>query len=70
MPAGVTWPQYIAFTTAAMLSMLAGSQTVHQYYRPLQDLNVYINKELKNLPENVQVKIRQELQDEGVLNKS
>ncbi|XP_047021430.1 uncharacterized protein LOC124631219 [Helicoverpa zea] len=70
MPAGVTWGQYIAFSSAAMLSMLAGSQIVHQYYKPLRDLNEYINKELRSLPDNVQVKIRQELQDEGILNKT
>ena len=70
MPAGVTWGQYIAFSSAAMLSMFAGSQIVHQYYKPLRDLNDYINRELKSLPDNVQVKIRQELQDEGVLSKS
>lgn len=70
MPAGVTWGQYLTFSSAAMLSMLAGSQVVHQYYKPLQDLNKYINKELQSLPEHVQVKIKQELQEEGVLNKS
>ncbi|XP_075969477.1 ubiquinol-cytochrome c reductase complex assembly factor 6 sloth 2 [Anticarsia gemmatalis] len=70
MPAGVTWGQYLAFSSAAMLSMLAGSQIVHQYYRPLQDLNKYINKELQTLPENVQIQIRKELQEEGVLNNS
>lgn len=70
MPAGVTWGQYIAFSSAAMLSMFAGSQVVHQYYKPLRDLNEYINRELKSLPNNVQAKIRQELQDEGVLSKS
>ncbi|XP_061728521.1 ubiquinol-cytochrome-c reductase complex assembly factor 6 [Cydia pomonella] len=67
MPVGVTWGQYMAFTAAAAFSMLAGSQLVHQYYKPLKDLNEYIYKELKNLPPNVQEKIRQELQDEGVL---
>lgn len=70
MPAGVSWGQYIAFSSAAMVSMLAGSQIVHQYYKPLRDLNDFINKELKNLPDNVQVKIRQELKDEGVLKES
>ncbi|CAK1582004.1 unnamed protein product [Parnassius mnemosyne] len=68
MPAGATWGQYISFSIAAMLSMLTGSQVVHQYYKPLVDLNKYINKELENLPENLQVKIRKELQDDGVLN--
>lgn len=67
MPAGVTWGQYIAFSMASMLSMLAGSQLVHQHYQPLKDLNDYINKELKNLPEHVQVQIRKELREEGVL---
>ncbi|XP_073944113.1 ubiquinol-cytochrome c reductase complex assembly factor 6 sloth 2 [Choristoneura fumiferana] len=68
MPAGVTWGQYISFSAAAMFSMLAGSQLVHQYYKPLQDLNEYLNKEMKNLPSDVQEKIRKELQEEGVLN--
>ncbi|KAM3963560.1 ubiquinol-cytochrome c reductase complex assembly factor 6 sloth 2 [Aphomia sociella] len=67
MPAGVTWGQYISFSVAAMISMLAGSQFVHLYYRPLQDLNRYIDKELNNFPENVQAKIREELKEEGVL---
>lgn len=67
MPAGVTWGQYISFSAAAMLSMLAGSQIVHQYYQPLKNLNEYLNNELKNFPENVQAKIRKELKDEGIL---
>ncbi|XP_047510141.1 uncharacterized protein LOC125053018 [Pieris napi] len=67
MPAGVTWGQYISFTVAAMLSMLAGSQIVHNHYKPLVDLHIYINKELENLPINVQEKIRSELTEEGVL---
>ncbi|XP_026758031.2 protein brawnin [Galleria mellonella] len=67
MPAGVTWGQYISFSVAAMTSMLAGSQVVHLYYRPLQDLNKYIDKELKNFPDHLQHKIREELKEEGVL---
>lgn len=47
MPAGVSWSYYIKFTTCAMLSMLAGSQVVHMYYRPLEDLNEYIEEEMK-----------------------
>lgn len=46
MPAGVSWPQYLKFFSAAMLAMLAGSQTVHIYFKPLSDLDVYIKKEL------------------------
>ncbi|XP_068629299.1 ubiquinol-cytochrome c reductase complex assembly factor 6 [Battus philenor] len=67
MPAGATWGQYISFSLAAMLSMIAGSQIVHQHYKPLVDLNKYINKELEHLPENLQLKIKKELQEEGVL---
>ncbi|XP_017768820.1 PREDICTED: uncharacterized protein C12orf73 homolog [Nicrophorus vespilloides] len=47
MPAGVSWPRYLKFLSAAMLSMFAGSQTVHIYYNPLKDLDVYIEKERK-----------------------
>lgn len=67
MPAGVTWGQYLSFSAAAMLSMFAGSQIVHQYYKPLQNLHEYINRELKSLPANVQLKIKEELKEEGVL---
>uniref|UniRef100_A0A670YM02 Uncharacterized protein n=1 Tax=Pseudonaja textilis TaxID=8673 RepID=A0A670YM02_PSETE len=34
MPAGVSWPKYLKILTAAFLSMLAGAQTVHKFYRP------------------------------------
>jgi len=39
MPAGVSWGQYLRFTAAALLSMMAGSQTVHLIYRPLEGLD-------------------------------
>lgn len=45
MPAGVSWSTYIKFSTAAMLSMLAGSQIIHNIYRPLDDLDTYVEKE-------------------------
>ncbi|XP_016116694.1 ubiquinol-cytochrome-c reductase complex assembly factor 6 [Sinocyclocheilus grahami] len=34
MPAGVSWPRYLRMFTASVLSMFAGAQVVHQYYRP------------------------------------
>ncbi|XP_072943337.1 ubiquinol-cytochrome c reductase complex assembly factor 6 [Epargyreus clarus] len=67
MPVGVSWGRYITYCTAASLSMLTGSQVVHLYFKPMMDLNKYINKELENLPENVQVQIREELKEEGIL---
>ena len=35
MPAGVSLAQYSKFTLSAMITMFAGSQTVHLIYRPL-----------------------------------
>lgn len=47
MPAGVSWGQYIRFTTAAMLSMFAGSQMVHIFYRPLDDFDKYVKEAME-----------------------
>lgn len=49
MPAGVSWSEYLRFATAALLSMFAGSQTVHMYYRPLDDLEVLVEEEKKRM---------------------
>ena len=49
MPAGVSWPQYLKFFVAAMVSMLLGAQTVHVYYRPLGDLNELVEQEVERL---------------------
>ncbi|EDV99977.1 protein BRAWNIN [Drosophila grimshawi] len=45
MPAGVSWGQYTKFLGSALLAMMAGSQAVHLYYKPLDDLPVYIERE-------------------------
>ena len=42
MPAGVSWATYLKFTIAAGLSMVAGAQTVHTFYRPLDHLEEFI----------------------------
>ena len=44
MPAGVSWPTHIKFATAAGLSMVAGAQTVHLFYKPLDDLEIVIKQ--------------------------
>ena len=44
MPAGVSWPTYLKFATAAGLSMVAGAQTVHAFYKPLDDLETVIKQ--------------------------
>lgn len=45
MPAGVSWGQYMKFMASALLAMMAGSQAVHMYYKPLDDLPTYIENE-------------------------
>ncbi|KAM4748613.1 ubiquinol-cytochrome c reductase complex assembly factor 6 [Rhinophrynus dorsalis] len=38
MPAGVSWPRYLKMFGASILSMFAGAEVVHRYYRP--DLSI------------------------------
>ncbi|KAK7102071.1 hypothetical protein V1264_020354 [Littorina saxatilis] len=52
MPAGVTWGTYLKFMTAAMLSMFAGAQTVHVFFKPLDDMAEWVERE--------KVRLRQE----------
>lgn len=49
MPYGTTWPRVLTFFTSAMLSMLAGAQLVHVYYRPLDDLEEYVLEEMQTI---------------------
>lgn len=49
MPAGVTWGVYIRYSCAAFLSMMAGAQFVHVYYRPLEDLEELVKKEKERM---------------------
>ncbi|XP_076448508.1 ubiquinol-cytochrome c reductase complex assembly factor 6-like [Babylonia areolata] len=51
MPAGVTWGRYLRFFTASMLSMFAGAQVVHLIYRPLDDMEEWVEKEKKKKQE-------------------
>jgi hypothetical protein len=44
MPAGVSWGSYLRFTAAALFTMFAGAQIVHVYYKPLGDLDKYVEK--------------------------
>ncbi len=49
MPAGVSLPTYVKFFFASMLSMMAGSQTIHVIYHPLDDLDVLVQKQIEIL---------------------
>lgn len=56
MPAGVPWSQYLKFMSSALISMMAGSHLVHIYYKPLQDLDLYIAQEMKRNKTNEDLK--------------
>jgi hypothetical protein len=49
MPAGVSWPKYLKFFVASMVSMMLGAQAVHVYYRPLDNLNELVQQEIEGL---------------------
>lgn len=51
MPAGVSWPTYLKFVTAASLSMFFGAQVVHNIYRPLDDLDEMVKQEIEKIKE-------------------
>lgn len=38
--------KFITVVVIAMVSMAAGSQMVHQYYQPLNDLEDYVQREI------------------------
>jgi len=59
MPAGVSLSTYLKFATAAFLSMGLGSQCMHMYYRPLDDLEELVeqNKD-KILPEHIKTLLK------------
>ncbi|XP_018336123.1 uncharacterized protein LOC108744716 [Agrilus planipennis] len=45
MPAGTSWSRYMTFFVVALTTMFAGAQCVHVVYRPLDDLDKYIEEE-------------------------
>lgn len=54
MPAGVSWGEYLRFVAAAMISTIAGAQTVHYYYKPLEDFKRLYDCELERRRTSVQ----------------
>lgn len=49
MPGGVPWSTYIKFLCAATFSMFVGAQIVHTVYRPLDDLDELVQKEIEQM---------------------
>lgn len=59
MPAGVSLWTYTKFASSALLSMALGSQAVHQYYKPLQEIEDAIREtNEKALPSEIKEIIR------------
>lgn len=54
MPAGVSWSTYLKFLSAAFLTMMAGSQTVHMVYHPLEGMDALVEKEIQRLKANME----------------
>ena len=42
---GVSWTRFLSFGTAAIFSMFLGAQSVHLVYRPLDDLDYYVDQQ-------------------------
>ncbi|XP_052068517.1 protein brawnin-like [Mytilus californianus] len=49
MPAGVSWSTYLKGVAVMLVSMAAGSQTVHLMYKPLEDLDELVKKEKEKI---------------------
>lgn len=45
MPAGLSMGRYLLVVGSALITMLAGSQSVQKYYQPLSDLDEYVARE-------------------------
>lgn len=49
MPYGQSWPRFLTFSCTALISTFAGSQIVHEYYKPLADMDILIQKEVERI---------------------
>lgn len=47
MSGNISIATYVKFSIIAMASMLFGSQLVHNRYKPLDDLEDYVEKEME-----------------------
>lgn len=48
---------YVKFSLMAITSMMFGSQIVHNVYKPLDDLEDYVDKEMEKLKATKDIKI-------------
>jgi hypothetical protein len=56
MPAGVSLTQYVKFSIAAFITMMAGSQSVHYYYKPLEGLEKMVQEETERRSKDAQMR--------------
>lgn len=49
MPFGLSWPQYGQLFGATLAGIVAGSQTVHKFYKPLEGLEELAEEEYQKL---------------------
>lgn len=49
MSGSLTIASYVKFSLMALTSMMFGSQLVHNKYKPLDDLDDYVEKEIEKL---------------------
>lgn len=50
---------YIKFAISALVASVLGSQLIHNIYKPLSDMDKFIEEELKKLPEDQRAKVRE-----------
>ena len=50
---------YIRFAISSIAASVLGSQFIHNIYKPLSDMDKFIEEELKNLPEDQREKVRE-----------
>jgi len=49
MAGNISIASYVKFSLMAITSMMLGSQLVHNQYKPLDDLEDYVEKEMEKL---------------------
>lgn len=49
MSGNISFVSYVKFSIMALTSMMFGSQFVHNIYKPLDDLDDYVEKEIEKL---------------------
>jgi len=57
MSGNISIAAYVKFSLMAITSMMFGSQLVHNQYKPLDDLEDYVEKEIEKLKAAKELKV-------------